>query len=69
MYGCKRFTRPKMTVVFVHHGGHFYDSLDFFRAGIHAFFARDGAIKGDLGVVYLTFLVLNMRLLLLATYT
>ena len=49
-----------MTIVVVHLRGHFCDSLDFFfRIRLHALFAKDGAVDGDLGAFYLTVFVVK----------
>ena len=57
MYGL-----PK-TVVVVHlRGGHFCDSLDFFSIGLYAFFAKDGAVEGNLAGFYLTFFVFECEI-------
>ena len=69
MHGCIKLIMLKMTLVVVCLKGAFQDCLDFFfKVGIHAFFAKDGAIEGDLrGILFDIFVLFNMRPMLPAT--
>ena len=68
MYGYMKLTCLEMTVVVVHQGVHFFDSLNFLWIGLHTYFAEYGAVECDLGHFIWQFLLLNTRLLLLATW-